>query len=105
MTGEMSWHEDKPDDFVVATGMSYCVRDSIEEVFRVAGLDNWQKYVQLDERFFRPSEIGELVGDAAKASNMLGWESTIYFKSLVREMVLYDIEPNKSTMPALAGRR
>jgi GDPmannose 4,6-dehydratase len=105
MTGEMCWHEDKPDDSVVATGMSHSVRDSVEEVFRVAGLDNWQKYVQLDERFFRPSEIGELVGDAAKAKRMLCWESTIDFKSLVREMVLYDIEPNKSAVPALAGRR
>ena len=87
--------QDEADDYLIATGKSHSVRDFVEEAFRVADVDDWEKRVEVDQRLFRPSEINELVGDATKARQMLGWESTTDFKSLVREMVLNDLEMNK----------
>jgi GDPmannose 4,6-dehydratase len=87
--------QDEPDDFVIATGQSHSVREFCEEAFRAASIDQWEKHVQVDKQFFRPSEVNELVGDASKARNAFHWESTIDFKSLVKEMVLSDIERSR----------
>jgi GDPmannose 4,6-dehydratase len=87
--------QDVPDDFVIATGESHSVRDFVAESFRVASLGPWEDFVEVDERFFRPAEINELIGDARKARKTLGWDNTTDFESLVREMVETDIERNR----------
>jgi GDPmannose 4,6-dehydratase len=82
--------QDQPDDYVVATGETHSVREFLEESFHYAGLD-WQKYVELDRRYLRPSEVDLLIGDASKAKRKLNWEPKTKFKELVRLMVDADI--------------
>jgi GDPmannose 4,6-dehydratase len=82
---------DKPDDFVIATGETHSVREFLEEAFGYAGLD-WQQYVKIDARYFRPAEVDLLIGDAAKARATFGWEPKTSFKELVRIMVDADVE-------------
>lgn len=93
--------QDTPDDFVIATGRSHSVRDFLQVAFLAAGIEDWEKYVQTDKQLFRPSEVNELVGDAARANERLGWRSTTDFKSLVKEMVASDLE---RTQNALTGQ-
>lgn len=83
--------QDKPDDYVIATGETHSVREFLEEAFGYAGLD-WKKYVEIDQRYFRPLEVGFLQGDASKAKKKLGWEAKVGFKELVRMMVDSDIK-------------
>ena len=64
---------DEPDDFVIATGTSYTVRDFVQISFDHVGLD-WEKYVRFDERYLRPTEVDDLIGDASKAERILGWK-------------------------------
>ncbi|HLZ66933.1 MAG TPA: GDP-mannose 4,6-dehydratase, partial [Aliidongia sp.] len=80
---------DKPDDFVVATGESFSVREFVEQAFAVAGLD-WLQHVQIDPRYFRPTEVDHLQGDASKARRLLGWAPRVPFAALVRMMVEAD---------------
>jgi GDPmannose 4,6-dehydratase len=82
---------DDPDDYVLATGETHSVREFLDEAFGYAGLD-WQAYVTIDERYFRPSEVDLLLGDAAKAKERLGWEPSVRFPELVRMMVDHDRE-------------
>lgn len=86
----MLQHE-KPDDFVVATGESYSVRDFLDKAFGHAGLA-WQDYVAFDPRYVRPSEVDHLHGDAGKARSVLGWKPKVPFDTLVRMMVEHDSE-------------
>lgn len=81
---------DKPGDFVLGIGESHSVKEFIEETFSYAGLD-WEKYVKIDPRYCRPTEVQELVADSAKAKRELGWQPKIRFKELVRIMVDADI--------------
>jgi len=83
--------QDQPDDYVVATGETHSVREFLEESFGYAGLD-WTKYVELDPRYLRPSEVDLLIGDASKAKRQLNWEPKTKFKELVRLMVDADIQ-------------
>ncbi len=83
--------QDKPDDFVVATGETHSIREFCEEAFGHAGLD-WRKYVELDKRYLRPAEVDILIGDPGKAKKILGWEPKVRFKELVRLMVDADIK-------------
>ena len=76
----------EPDDFVVATGQSHSVRDFVQEAFSYAGLE-WEKYVEIDPAYFRPTEASSLQGDATKAREVLGWKPSITFRQLVRMMV------------------
>jgi GDPmannose 4,6-dehydratase len=78
--------QDKPGDYVVATGTSYCVRDFLSFCFEHAGLD-WEKHLRFDERYLRPSEVPDLVGDASKAERELGWKATVHAPELARIMV------------------
>jgi len=78
--------QDKPDDFVIATGETHSVREFVEEAFSHLGLD-WKSYVKIDPHYFRPAEVDLLVGDASKARKVLGWTPRIKFKELVRLMV------------------
>ena len=81
----------KPDDFVVATGEAYSVRDFLVEAFGLAGLD-WQAHVEIDARYFRPTEVDFLQGDATKTRQAIGWKPRTSFKQLVRMMVDHDID-------------
>lgn len=77
----------EPDDFVLATGETHSIREFLQEAFQYAGLPDWQKYVEIDPRYFRPAEVEVLIGDAAKAKQKLSWEPKIKFKELVRIMI------------------
>ncbi len=78
-----------PDDFVVATGESHTVKDFVESAFGQLDLD-WSKYVEINQKYFRPSEVDHLLGDASKAKKVLGWEPQYKFHDLVKIMVEYD---------------
>lgn len=82
--------QDQPDDFVIATGETHSVRDFLIEAFSHVDLD-WEKYIELDEKYLRPAEVDLLVGDASKARTQLGWQPTVTFKELVRLMVDADV--------------
>jgi GDPmannose 4,6-dehydratase len=82
---------EKPDDYVVATGENHSVREFLEEAFSYAGLD-WQEYVKVDPKYFRPAEVDRLLGNPAKAQEALGWKTRIGFRELVRLMVDADME-------------
>lgn len=82
---------DEPDDFVLATGGNFTVRDFLETAFEHAGL-NWEDHVRFDERYLRPTEVDALIGDASKAREKLGWEATVDTAQLARIMVDADIE-------------
>ena len=81
----------EPDDYVVASGEAHSVREFCERAFAEAGLD-YREYVKVDERFYRLAEVDQLVGDAAKARAVLGWQPRYSFQELVREMVQSDLE-------------
>ena len=81
----------EPDDFVIATGQSYSVREFLDEAFGHAGLD-WREYVELDPRYLRPTDVDFLLGDASKARERLKWAPRIGFQELVRMMVDHDME-------------
>ncbi len=83
--------QERPEDYVVATGATHSVRDFLEEAFGLVGLDS-QKYVVHDPRYLRPAEVDLLVGDASKAQRQLGWKPKTTFKGLVKLMVEADIE-------------
>jgi GDPmannose 4,6-dehydratase len=82
--------QDAPGDYVVASGQERAVRDFAAAAFQVAGL-NWEDYVVTDERFFRPTEIYALRGDAAQAARVLGWKPRVSFTELVKMMVDNDL--------------
>jgi GDPmannose 4,6-dehydratase len=81
---------DEPDDFVVATGTTQSVREFLDVAAGHAGLD-WEQYVEIDPRYFRPSEVDVLLGDPSKAKQKLGWQPTVGFDELVRIMVDADL--------------
>jgi GDPmannose 4,6-dehydratase len=83
--------QDEPDDYVVAMGESYSVREFLESAFAYAGLD-WRTYVEFDPRYLRPAEVDHLLGDASKARDRLGWTPRVGFDELVRMMVDHDVE-------------
>jgi GDPmannose 4,6-dehydratase len=83
--------QDQPDDYVIATGQSYSVRDFLEEVFGYLDLD-WREYVEIDPRYFRPTEVDILQGDASKARQKLGWEPKVSFRQLARMMTEADLK-------------
>ena len=81
---------DEPADYVLATGTSYSVRDFVELSFAHAELD-WEKHVRLDPRYLRPTEVDDLIGDASRAKERLGWEAKVHTPELVRIMVDADV--------------
>ena len=82
---------DEPHDYVLATGETHSVREFLDAAFGYAGLD-WNDYVTIDERYFRPAEVDLLLGDPSKAKAKLGWEPAVRFDELVRVMVDHDRE-------------
>src|SRR5271157_1162653 len=87
----MMVQQEKPDDYVVATGISHSVREFLELVFDRLKLD-WRKCVEVDQRFLRPSEVDLLCGDSSKARRALGWQPKVNFEGLVALMVDADLE-------------
>jgi GDPmannose 4,6-dehydratase len=83
--------QDKPDDYVVATGESHAVREFLDEVFGYLELD-WHEYVEIDPRYYRPTEVDVLLGDASKARRVLKWEPKVTFRKLARLMTDADME-------------
>jgi GDPmannose 4,6-dehydratase len=91
---EVMWQilqQDQPDDFVIGTGVAPTIREFVEEAFAYADMD-WQKYVEIDPRYFRPTEVDYLHADPSKARRQLGWEPKITYKKLVPIMVDADLE-------------
>ena len=80
-----------PDDYIVASGEVHSVREFCERAFAEAGLD-YRSHVVTDERFYRPAEVDQLVGDASKARRVLAWRPEYTFEQLVKEMVHFDLE-------------
>ena len=86
--------QEKPDDFVIATGESHTVREMVEISFGRVGLD-WKKYVVIDPLFIRPAEVETLRGDASKAARILGWKPQTSFRQLMEMMVDADLERHR----------
>jgi GDPmannose 4,6-dehydratase len=86
----MILQQDEPDDFVIATGEHRTVRELVSMAFGMVGLD-WEQYVEIDKAFIRPSEVNDLQGDATKARERLGWEPTVNFEQMIREMLASDL--------------
>lgn len=83
--------QDNPDDYVVATGEAHSPREFCQIAFNHAGLD-WERHVEIDSRYYRPTEVDYLLGDASKAQKVLGWEPKTSFRQLVELMVDADIQ-------------
>jgi GDPmannose 4,6-dehydratase len=83
--------QETPDDYVVATGETYSVREFLDLAFGYVNLD-WQDYVEFDERYLRPAEVELLIGDPTKAKEKLGWEPSVTFEQLVQIMVEADLK-------------
>ena len=104
----MMLQQDRPEDFVIATGRQYSVRAFLEQAGKLLGMDiewrgrgaaeegvdlsNGRTVVRVDPRYFRPSEVDSLLGDPIKAREKLGWKCEISFEQLVEEMVAHDLE-------------
>ena len=83
--------QDTPDDYVVATGEAHSVREMVELAFGELGLD-WQKHVEIDPRYLRPTEVDFLQGDSSKAQKKLGWKPRMSFKALIQAMIAHDLD-------------
>lgn len=84
--------QDKPDDFVLATGETHSIEEFLTLAFNEIGIDDWKPYVEQDPAFMRPAEVDLLLGDPAKAEKVLGWKREVDFSGLVQKMVAYDLE-------------
>jgi len=87
----MMLQQDKPDDYVIATGETHSVREFAQKVFQKLDLD-FEKYVAIDSRYFRPTEVDVLLGDATKARKELGWKPRVGFEALIDMMITADME-------------
>ena len=99
---EAAWmmlQQDVADDYVIGTEESHSVREFIETAFSIAGINDWEKYVEIDERYYRPSEVDHLRADCSKAREKLGWVPKTSFHELVRGMVEADIEKHREHIP------
>ena len=83
--------QDEPEDFVIATGETRSVKDFLTEAFKLVNLD-WEKYVEIDPRYFRPAEVDLLIGDPSKAKQKLGWTAKTSFNELVKIMLEADLK-------------
>jgi GDPmannose 4,6-dehydratase len=82
--------QDEPEDYIIATGEAHSVREFLYEAFAYAGLD-WKEHVEIDPKYFRPTEVDILIGDTRKAQKKLGWKPKVRFKELVKLMVDTDM--------------
>jgi GDPmannose 4,6-dehydratase len=84
--------QDTPDDYVISTGVTHSIRDLLEVAFERVGITDWERLITQDPRFMRPAEVELLIGDSAKAKDVLGWEPKVGFTELVQMMVDNDLE-------------
>jgi len=89
--------QDKPDDYVIATGEAHTVQEFVEGAFALLDLD-WKQYVEIDPAYFRPTEVDSLVGDVRKAKKQLDWEPKVRFKDLVKIMVEADLAAERAKL-------
>ncbi len=83
--------QSEPEDYVIGTGISHSVGDFVRTAFEAAGIPNWNDYIEIDPRYYRPTEVENLVADARKAKEKLGWEPKTKFDELVRKMLKHDL--------------
>jgi len=83
--------QDQPDDFVLATGDAYSIRDFLDLAFDAIGIAEWESYVIIDPRFYRPAEVDVLRGDYSKAKDILDWQPKVKLKEMVTKMVVNDL--------------
>src|SRR3990167_4319691 len=88
--------QDKPEEFVIGTGRNHSVKDLVDTAFKVVGINNWKKYVVVDQAHFRPAEVDRLIADTTKAKKILGWKPKTSFEKLIEMMVKADIEYEKN---------
>lgn len=88
----LTLQQEKPEDFVISTGINHSIKDFLTLAFREVGIDDWKPYVRQDPKFMRPVEVEELSGKNDKAKRILGWEPTVSLEELVRMMVQRDLE-------------
>jgi len=88
----MMLQQDKPSDYVVATGEIHTLGDFLQSSFKEIGVDNWEDYVGRDERYYRPADVFYLAGDASKAKDELGWTPSTSFQDMVSKMIKNDIK-------------
>ena len=84
--------QDKADDYVIATGKKYSIKDFLNAAFKYIGIDDWTPYVKQDKKFMRPAEVDVLRGDSKKAFRKLGWKPKTKFNELVEIMVNNDLK-------------
>ena len=84
--------QDVPNDYVIATGKTYSIKDFLNEAFNHVGIKNWEIYIKQDPRFMRPAEVDVLRGDYKKAQLEMGWEPQTTFSELVKKMVDNDLK-------------
>ncbi len=92
---EVMWRmlqQDQPGDYVVATGRTWSIRQVLDIAFKAVGIEDWSPYVATDDRFLRPAEVDQLVGDSSRAKDILSWEPKAEFPDVLVEMVRSDIE-------------
>ena len=88
----MMLQQDKPDDYVIATGVAHTIGDFLNVAFECVGITDWDRYVKQDPRFMRPAEVAVLCGDSTKARDVLGWEPETSFEEMVSRMIDNDIQ-------------
>jgi GDPmannose 4,6-dehydratase len=84
--------QDKPDDYVVATGETHTVKEFVQKAFAVVGIEDWEQYVKQDPRYMRPAEVPLLLGKPEKAKRILNWQPKVNFDELVKMMVEADVK-------------
>jgi GDPmannose 4,6-dehydratase len=89
--------QEKPDDYVIATGESHSIREFLEEAFGYVDMD-WRKFVEIDPKYLRPTEVDLLLGDSTKARTKLGWKPSVTFAELVRMMVDHDLKVTERSL-------
>jgi GDPmannose 4,6-dehydratase len=94
----------KPEDYVIATGETHTVREFLELAFNRLQLD-WRKYVKIDSKYYRPTEVDLLIGDASKAKRDLGWEAKVRFEELVNMMVDADLAAERERLEGTQAQR
>lgn len=94
--------QSQPDDFVIATGETHTVREFLDAAFDYLDLD-WKQYVKIDPKYYRPTEVDLLIGDASKAKEKLGWQPKMAFSELVKTMVQADLEHERRVLDGTRG--
>ena len=93
-----------PEDFVIATGETHTVRDLLDLAFSRLQLD-WRKHVKIDHKYYRPTEVDLLIGDASKAKQVLGWEPKVRFEELVSMMVDADVTAERERLEGIKPKK